>query len=61
MRIIGIETSCDETGIAIYDDEKGRLITQHSQMKLHADYGGVVRSWLHVTMLRKPSLLLKRH
>ena len=28
MRIIGIETSCDETGIAIYDDEKGLLSHQ---------------------------------
>ena len=28
MRVLGIETSCDETGIAIYDDEKGLLATQ---------------------------------
>lgn len=43
MRILGIETSCDETGIAIYDDEKGILANQlYSQIKLHADYGGVV-------------------
>ncbi|EJH48160.1 metalloendopeptidase, glycoprotease family protein [Vibrio cholerae CP1048(21)] len=43
MRIIGIETSCDETGIAIYDDEKGLLSHKlYSQVKLHADYGGVV-------------------
>lgn len=27
MRVLGIETSCDETGIAIYDDEKGLLVT----------------------------------
>ena len=40
---MGIETSCDETGIAIYDDEKGLLANQlYSQVKLHADYGGVV-------------------
>ena len=39
MRIIGIETSCDETGIAIYDDEQGLLSHQlYSQVKLHADY-----------------------
>src|SRR5690606_42048866 len=44
MRVLGIETSCDETGIAIYDDEKGLLANQlYSQVKLHADYGGVVR------------------
>lgn len=43
MRILGIETSCDETGVAIYDDEKGILANQlYSQIKLHADYGGVV-------------------
>ena len=43
MRVLGIETSCDETGIAIYDDERGLLANQlYSQVKLHADYGGVV-------------------
>ncbi|CAK9883886.1 MAG: tRNA N6-adenosine threonylcarbamoyltransferase [Candidatus Erwinia impunctatus] len=43
MRVLGIETSCDETGIAIYDDETGLRANQlYSQVKLHADYGGVV-------------------
>jgi N6-L-threonylcarbamoyladenine synthase len=43
MRVLGIETSCDETGVAIYDDEQGLLAHQlYSQVKLHADYGGVV-------------------
>lgn len=43
MRILGIETSCDETGIGIYDDETGLIAHQlYSQVKLHADYGGVV-------------------
>ncbi|MGE9550330.1 tRNA (adenosine(37)-N6)-threonylcarbamoyltransferase complex transferase subunit TsaD [Erwinia amylovora] len=43
MRVLGIETSCDETGIAIYDDQTGLLANQlYSQVKLHADYGGVV-------------------
>ena len=43
MRILGIETSCDETGIAIYDSEKGLLANQlHSQARLHEAYGGVV-------------------
>ena len=43
MLILGIESSCDETGLALYDTEKG-LISQalHSQVDLHADYGGVV-------------------
>lgn len=43
MRILGLETSCDETGVAIYDDEQGLLAHRlYSQVKLHADYGGVV-------------------
>ncbi len=43
MRVLGIETSCDETGIAIFDDQSGILSHQlYSQIKLHADYGGVV-------------------
>lgn len=43
MRVLGIETSCDETGIAIYDDVQGIVAHQlYSQVKLHADYGGVV-------------------
>jgi len=43
MRILGIESSCDETGIAIYDDEQGLLAHKlYSQVKVHADYGGVV-------------------
>ncbi|WWP00894.1 MAG: tRNA (adenosine(37)-N6)-threonylcarbamoyltransferase complex transferase subunit TsaD [Candidatus Dasytiphilus stammeri] len=43
MRVLGIETSCDETGVAIYDDKNGLLSNQlYSQIHLHADYGGVV-------------------
>ncbi|CPR14478.1 tRNA (adenosine(37)-N6)-threonylcarbamoyltransferase complex transferase subunit TsaD [Brenneria goodwinii] len=43
MRVLGIETSCDETGIAIYDTQAGLVANQlYSQIKLHADYGGVV-------------------
>lgn len=43
MRVLGIETSCDETGVAIYDERSGLLANQlYSQVKLHADYGGVV-------------------
>jgi N6-L-threonylcarbamoyladenine synthase len=43
MRIIGIETSCDETGVAIYDSGRGLLAHQlYSQVDLHEDYGGVV-------------------
>jgi N6-L-threonylcarbamoyladenine synthase len=43
MRVLGIETSCDETGIAIYDSQQGLLgHALHSQIELHLDYGGVV-------------------
>jgi len=43
MRILGIESSCDETGIAIYDTEKGLVANAlFSQIALHAPYGGVV-------------------
>ena len=43
MRVLGIETSCDETGIAIYDSEQGLLAdVLHSQVSLHQAYGGVV-------------------
>lgn len=43
MRILGIETSCDETGVAVYDSQQGLLgHALYSQVELHADYGGVV-------------------
>ena len=43
MRVLGIETSCDETGVALYDTEKGLLgHSLHSQVAMHAEYGGVV-------------------
>jgi N6-L-threonylcarbamoyladenine synthase len=43
MRVLGIETSCDETGIAIYDSDRGLLAhTIYSQTDIHAKWGGVV-------------------
>lgn len=43
MRVLGIESSCDETGVAVYDTERGLLAhALHSQVVLHAAYGGVV-------------------
>jgi N6-L-threonylcarbamoyladenine synthase len=43
MRVLGIETSCDETGAAIYDAERGLLAhTLYSQVPMHVEYGGVV-------------------
>ncbi len=43
MRVLGIETSCDETGVAIYDSGRGLLgHALYSQVALHAEFGGVV-------------------
>jgi len=43
MLILGIETSCDETGVALFDDKQGLLAhALFSQIDMHADYGGVV-------------------
>ena len=43
MKTLGIETSCDETAVAIYDSKDGIIGESiHSQMKMHAEYGGVV-------------------
>ena len=44
MKVLGIETSCDETGIAIYDGNSNQIISEKlfSQAAKHADYGGVV-------------------
>ncbi|MEP7275472.1 MAG: tRNA (adenosine(37)-N6)-threonylcarbamoyltransferase complex transferase subunit TsaD [Betaproteobacteria bacterium] len=43
MRVLGLETSCDETGVAVYDTGAGLLAhALHTQVAMHADYGGVV-------------------
>lgn len=43
MRVLGIESSCDETGVAVYDSDQGLLAhALHSQVKMHAVHGGVV-------------------
>jgi N6-L-threonylcarbamoyladenine synthase len=43
MLVLGLETSCDETGVALYDSDKGLLAHRlYSQVALHAEYGGVV-------------------
>ena len=43
MLILGVESSCDETGLALYDTELGLLAhALHSQVEMHAEYGGVV-------------------
>jgi N6-L-threonylcarbamoyladenine synthase len=43
MHVLGIETSCDETGVALYDGDRGQLADAiYSQTEIHAEYGGVV-------------------
>ena len=43
MIVLGIESSCDETGLAVYDSDRGLLAhVLHSQIALHGEYGGVV-------------------
>src|SRR3954464_811596 len=43
MLILGVESSCDETGLALYDTKVGLLAhALHSQVKMHEEYGGVV-------------------
>ena len=43
MRVLGIETSCDDTGVAIYDSQQGLLAhALYSQIETHREYGGVV-------------------
>ena len=43
MLVLGIESSCDETGVALYDSDAGLLAhALHTQMAMHAEYGGVV-------------------
>uniref|UniRef100_A0A486XS80 tRNA N6-adenosine threonylcarbamoyltransferase n=1 Tax=Rheinheimera sp. BAL341 TaxID=1708203 RepID=A0A486XS80_9GAMM len=61
MRVLGIETSCDETGIAIYDDQQGLLShVLYSQIPLHADYGGVVPELASRDHIRKTIPLIKQ-
>ena len=43
MRVLGLETSCDDTGVAVFDTERGLLAHKlYSQSLMHAEYGGVV-------------------
>lgn len=61
MRVLGIETSCDETGVAVYDQRQGLLGHElYSQVKLHADYGGVVPELASRDHVRKLMPLVDR-
>ena len=60
MRVLGIETSCDETGIAVYDSERGLLGHEvYSQIALHAGYGGVVPELASRDHVRKLAPMLR--
>lgn len=60
MKILGIETSCDETGVAIYDEAKGLVANQlYSQIEMHADYGGVVPELASRDHIRKTLPLIQ--
>ncbi len=61
MYILGIETSCDETGVAIYHSEKGLINHQlYSQVAMHNDYGGVVPELASRDHIRKLIPLIKQ-
>ena len=61
MRVLGIETSCDETGVAVYDSEAGLLAHDlYSQVRLHADFGGVVPELASRDHVRKLVPLINR-
>lgn len=61
MKVLGIETSCDETGVAVYDADRGLLAHQiHSQIDLHAVYGGVVPELASRDHIRRLPLLVRQ-
>jgi len=61
MRVLGLETSCDETAVAVYDGDAGLLADEvYSQVDLHAAYGGVVPELASRDHLRKLLPLLSK-
>lgn len=61
MRVLGIETSCDESAVAVYDGQRGLLAhVLHSQIALHAPYGGVVPELASRDHIRKLLPLVRR-
>lgn len=60
MIVLGIETSCDETGVAVYDSQRGLLADSlYSQVDLHAKYGGVVPELASRDHIRKTLPLIR--
>lgn len=61
MIVLGIETSCDETGVALYHSEQGLLAELlHSQIDLHRDYGGVVPEIASRDHIRKLAPMIRQ-
>lgn len=61
MRVLGIETSCDETAVALYDSELGLLAHEvYSQIELHAEYGGVVPELASRDHIRKTLPMIRQ-
>ena len=62
MLILGIESSCDETGVALYDAAESRLLAHalHSQILMHQDYGGVVPELASRDHIRRTVPLLRK-
>lgn len=61
MIVLGIETSCDETGVAVYDSERGLLADGlYSQVDIHARYGGVIPELASRDHIRKALPLVKQ-
>ncbi len=61
MKVLGIETSCDETGIAVYDTDRGLLAEGlYSQVAVHAEYGGVVPELASRDHIRKTLPLINQ-
>ncbi len=61
MKVLGIETSCDETGVAIFDTQHGILAEAlYSQVAVHAEYGGVVPELASRDHIRKLVPLLRQ-
>lgn len=60
MRVLGIESSCDETGVAVYDSNLGLLSHKlYSQVEIHAEYGGVVPELASRDHIRKTLPLIQ--
>jgi N6-L-threonylcarbamoyladenine synthase len=62
MLVLGIESSCDETGVALYATGEGRLLAHalHTQVAMHRDYGGVVPELASRDHIRRVVPLLRR-